>query len=449
MDPALGEPRHPLLPLLDIVETGVFTLGPDSRVRCINRAAERILGYPSGDAVGLDCHEVLGPHLCVPGCAIKSTLADRRTRADWAIRLRRHDGTSRDVIMSTAFLTGAGEEPYEVAITIRDVTEAEQVRRAIQDPWNFHGLICASAKMKEIAGLVREMAPYESTVLLLGESGTGKEIVARAIHAEGPRADRAFVTVNCSAYSEGVLESELFGHARGSFTGAVRDRAGRFEEADGGTVLLDEIGEIPPAIQVKLLRVLQEREVERVGDSRPRSVDIRVIAATNRDIREEVRRGRFREDLYYRLNVISVHLPPLRGRLEDVPALADQFIPRFASEMGKEAAALSDEALDRLLRHDWPGNVRELENTLEHAVLRSRGRLILPRDLPSEIAGAPLEQAPLDREARVDAALKVAGGRLGRAAEILGVHRTTLWRWLQRRDPAGCGPAPHRDNQQP
>jgi transcriptional regulator with PAS, ATPase and Fis domain len=197
---------------------------------------------------------------------------------------------------------------------------------------------------------------------------------------------------------------------------------------------------------VKLLRVLQEREVERVGDSRPRPVDIRVIAATNRDIREEVRRGRFREDLYYRLNVISVRLPPLRERLEDVPALADQFIPRFAREMGKEARTLTDEALDLLLRHDWPGNVRELENTLEHAVLRSRGPLIFPRDLPPEVAGTPPERPPLDRDARVDAALKVAGGRLGRAAEILGVHRTTLWRWLRQRDPAGCASPPYRDN---
>jgi two-component system response regulator HydG len=242
------------------------------------------------------------------------------------------------------------------------------------------------------------------------------------------------VTVNCSAYPEGLLESELFGHRRGSFTGAVRDRRGRFLVANGGTVFLDEIGEISSTVQVKLLRVLQEHVIEPVGQERPVPVDIRVVAATNRDLRAAVRAGRFREDLYYRLNVITIDLPPLRERSEDVPVLSAHFVERLATRTEKDVRGIADDAMEALLRHDWPGNVRELENALEHAVVRARGRLIRARDLPPEVRGGgaiALESGRL--ESRIDAALAAAGGKVGRAAEILGVHRTTVWRHLKKR----------------
>jgi transcriptional regulator with PAS, ATPase and Fis domain len=276
---------------------------------------------------------------------------------------------------------------------------------------------------------VRDVAPYDSTVLILGESGTGKELVARAIHAESSRADRPFVAVNCSAYSENLLESELFGHARGSFTGAERDRQGRFELANGGTVFLDEIGEISPKLQVKLLRVLQEREIERVGESRSRPVDLRIVAATNRDLQAEVREGRFREDLYYRLNVFTLRLPPLRERTEDIPALADHFLGKLCDRTGKEVRGLSGDVLDAFLRHSWPGNVRELENVVESALVRARGPLLTIADLPEGFrAEAALAAVPEDR---IRAALGRTGGCVTRAARLLGIHRTTLWRQMR------------------
>ncbi len=217
--------RQNLDALAAIVGIGLVTAGPDLKIRGMNDEAERLLGFQEGEGLGLSCREALGPHLCSSGCAFRQTLMDRETRRDWAVRVVTKKGDTRDLLLSTAFLEAENPSDAEVAITLRDVTEAEMVRRAIQDRWVFHGLICASGKMKEIVSLVRELAPYDSTVLILGESGTGKEIVARAVHEEGPRKDRPFITVNCSAYSEGLLESELFGHVRGAFTGAVGDRA--------------------------------------------------------------------------------------------------------------------------------------------------------------------------------------------------------------------------------
>jgi PAS domain S-box-containing protein len=420
-EPFMDIRRKNLDALLGIAATGMFSVDSEMRVRSMNREAEHLLGVDAREAVGLTCEELMGPHVCSPDCALKLTFADREPRRDWAVRIDRADGAQRDVILSTALLDAPAANQRELVVALRDVTEAERLRKAMSDRWVFHGLVCASGKMKEIVSLVREMGPYDSTVLLLGESGTGKEVVARAVHVESTRRDRPFLPVNCSAYSEGVLESELFGHVRGAFTGATRERKGRFETASGGTVFLDEVAEISPAIQVKLLRVLQERIVERVGDQKPIPVDIRVVAATNRDLKRAVSEGRFREDLYYRLNVIAVHLPPLRDRR------------RHSSRLGKEMRAISVEAMDMLFRYDWPGNVREIENAIEHAVVRAHGSVIVPRDFPPEVRGAdPHRTHGADHRSSVQAALQAAGGRIGRAAEILGVHRTTLWRWLRK-----------------
>ena len=427
--------RRSLEALIGIVGVGVFTAGPDLKIRSMNREAERLLGFGPGEAVGLTCRESLGPDLCSSTCAFRMTFIDRTARKDWTAQVTNRRGESRNLLLSTAFLDAPEPAEQEVAVILRDVTEAEQIRKALQDRWTFHGLVCASGKMKEIVSLVRELAPYDSTVLILGESGTGKEIIAHAVHEESPRNRQPFVTVNCSAYPEGLLESELFGHVRGAFTGAFADRKGRFVAANGGTLFLDEIGEISPAVQVKLLRVLQDHVIERVGDQKPIPVDLRVVAATNRDLRQEVREGRFREDLYYRLNVITVHLPALRERREDVPALTDHFLGIYAARTGKAIRAVSDEAMDLLLRHDWPGNVRELENAIEHAVVRAHGVVLTARDLPSEVRGRVVGTAATggDLPARIDAALAASDGRLGRAAEILGVHRTTVWRHMRRR----------------
>ncbi len=305
----------------------------------------------------------------------------------------------------------------------------EQVRRTVKIP----GIVYVSDAMREVMSRVARAAESRATVLITGESGTGKELVARAIHNAGDRRDRPFVAVNCAAVPETLIESELFGHEKGAFTGADRRRIGRFEQADGGTLFLDEVGEIPPHVQVKLLRVLQERSFERVGGNESISVNVRIITATNRDLEEEIRNGRFRQDLFYRLNVVSIDIPPLRTRRQDIPVLAEHFIRTYAEEHGKGNKSFTPEALDTLIKYSYPGNVRELGNIIEQAVVLSRGEVITVRDLPPAVAGqqepvcegitglnlddqvAALERASLDR------AMREAEGNKSAAARLLGI----------------------------
>jgi transcriptional regulator with PAS, ATPase and Fis domain len=298
--------------------------------------------------------------------------------------------------------------------------------------------------MIELYKEVARVAAYRSTVLIIGESGTGKELVARAIHGNSPRATRPFVAVNCGALAETLLEAELFGHTRGSFTGAIADKKGLFEEAEGGTIFLDEIGETSAALQVKLLRALQEGEIRRVGSTKSMKADARVIAATNRNLEDEVKAGRFREDLYYRLSVITLRVPPLRERREDIPLLVHHFLRRAREETGKRLT-LSEAALEALKNHDWSGNVRELENSIEHAALHARGQIITEDDLPARLksqreshltleeklfAGLPaLEE--VERRYLIHVLDAVSGNRT-RAAEVLQIDRRTLYRMAER-----------------
>jgi len=317
-------------------------------------------------------------------------------------------------------------------------------------PYEASGLIGRTPQMIELYKEIARVAPTPSTVLIVGESGTGKELIARAIHTHSPRARGPFVAINCGALTETLLEAELFGHARGSFTGAVTDKKGLFEEAHEGTIFLDEISETTPALQVKLLRVLQEGEIKRVGETRPRRVDVRVIAATNRDLEAEVRAGRFREDLYYRLSVITLRVPPLRERREDIPLLATHFLRRAAQQTGR-SLAFSSAALALLMAYSWPGNVRELENSIEYAVIHARGGVIMPEDLPEKIRAempslrrgrppAALETALFHDLPSLDElerryllyVLEVVKGTRSRAAEILGIDRRTLYRMAER-----------------
>jgi transcriptional regulator with PAS, ATPase and Fis domain len=293
--------------------------------------------------------------------------------------------------------------------------------------------------------MVARVAPTLSTVLVVGESGTGKELVARAIHTHSPRASGPFVAVNCTALSESLLESELFGHAKGAFTGAVQAKRGLFEEAQGGTLFLDEIGDVGQKMQAQLLRVLQEGEIRRVGGSEPVRVDVRVVAATNRDLDEEVREGRFREDLYFRINVVTIRLPPLRDRPSDIELLVNHFLAKYAARERRADANLAPEAMARLLKYTWPGNVRELENVIERALALAKDGVILPSDLPIEVTGVQPGVTPAtgglvdDRptlaelERRyIELILKETGGNKKRAAEILGIDRRTLYRTLER-----------------
>nr|MBK7067151.1 sigma-54-dependent Fis family transcriptional regulator [Deltaproteobacteria bacterium] len=322
------------------------------------------------------------------------------------------------------------------AIENRDVrAEADQLRRQLRerDARGLEGMVGASPAMQKVYKVAAQIAPARATVLITGESGTGKGELARAIHAKGPRVGKAFVTLHCAALAETLLESELFGHEKGSFTGADRRRVGRFEQANGGTLFLDEIGEIPLSIQVKLLRVLQERTFERVGGNEPVKVDVRLIAATNKDLSAEVESGRFREDLFYRLNVVHVDMPPLRVRENDVLTLARHFLDRFSKENDKLLEGFSDRALAKMLAHRWPGNVRELENAIERATVLAEGTLIDEDDLPIEVSSAGRQgiqipgstMAEIERHA-IEATLDAVGGSTARAAEMLDLSIRTI-----------------------
>lgn len=324
--------------------------------------------------------------------------------------------------------------------------ENRELRRQLSNTASMPGIIGRSSAIAHMQEIIDTVAPTEAIVLISGESGTGKELVARALHAHSSRADKIFVTVNCAALAENLLESELFGHEKGSFTGAERRREGRFAQAHGGTLFLDEVGEMPLSVQAKLLRALQQGEVQRVGSDTQLTVDVRVLAATNRDLRQEVAQKRFREDLFFRLNVISVDVPPLRERAEDIPLLAAHFLEGFASRNRKVVRGFSPQALDTMLRYSWPGNVRELENAVERAVILCHGDLITGRELPSMLSCAVQEDVrpaepdaslaglPLDAVERraIEETLRQAGDNKSEAARRLGITRATLHNKLRK-----------------
>jgi two-component system response regulator AtoC len=341
-------------------------------------------------------------------------------------------------------------QPSEVLLTLRKARERERLRRENQllrrDYHRAVGdrpIVASSPGMIELLEMMERAAAYKSTVLLTGESGTGKEVLARAIHAQSPRRDQAFVAVNCAAIPESLLESELFGHAKGAFTGADRARRGLFVEGDGGTFFLDEIGELPNPLQVKLLRVIQEEEVRPLGQSKPRPVDVRLIAATARDLDADVEAGRFREDLFYRLNVMRLEVPPLRERPRDIPLLVDHFVAHFRNVLGKPVRSIADDALERLVAYRWPGNVRELENVIERAVILAEDERLTLRELPQNVVAPEDGTRPqvrsgelcLKRARRaleadlIHRALRATGGNRTHAAKLLEIsHRALLYK---------------------
>jgi len=318
------------------------------------------------------------------------------------------------------------------------VSENRMLKAQLKEGARFEGIISVDPAMEEALNVVARAAPSRASVLIRGESGTGKELIARAVHAASPRADRPFVAVNCAALNENLIESELFGHEKGAFTGADAQRQGRFEQADGGTLFIDEVAEIPAEVQVKLLRVLQERTVERVGGNASIEVDVRLISATHQNVEELVRAGRFREDLFYRLNVVTLALPALRQRRQDIPVLVDFFLERYSAENGKQIGEVSREAMEALMRYDYPGNVRELQNMVERAVVMARGNSVTRADLPAELqpnqtpevgdaahATLPEQVEALERQA-IEQAMTEAGGVQSRAAELLGITERNL-----------------------
>jgi PAS domain S-box-containing protein len=419
--------------ILDSLMEGIIAHDKERRILFFNRAAEKITGYDRAEVLGRDCHEAFGAPFCGGRCSFCGEPPNSWTNVDYPLNLVTKEGSSRRIEMSVTGMTDETGCFSGVLAAFRDVTDLIGLQIRLGQITSFAGIIGQDHKMLQIFEQIRDLATNDYPVYLTGETGTGKEMVAAAIHNESRRGGGPFVPINCGALPEGVLESELFGHVKGAFSGAIRDKKGRFELADGGSIFLDEVVDLTKSMQVKLLRVLQEGTFERVGGEETVSVDVRVISAANRDLKREVERKNFREDLYYRLNVVPVELPPLRERKNDIPLLAEEFL-RQASEQGQKTASLSKKALSMMMDYLWPGNVRELQNALHYALVKCKGRLILPEDLPMELkSGRSSRRGPTRKlnQEMVQAALDRTGGNKAKAARHLGVGRATLYRFLE------------------
>jgi PAS domain S-box-containing protein len=433
-------PFTPTEAILESISDGVFTVDLEWRITSFNRAAEEITGIPRKEAVGRLCSEVFRSSMCEVECALRQTLRTGKPIIGKSGYIIDAEGGRIPISVSTAVLRDVEGRVIGGAETFRDLSEVEALRQELEGRFRIGDIASRSPLMQKIFEVLPAIAASPSTVLILGETGTGKELVARTIHGLSPRRKGPFVAVNCGALPETLLESELFGYKAGAFTGANKDKPGRFAMARGGTLFLDEIGEVSPALQVRLLRVLQDWIYEPLGATRSETADVRVIVATNRDLAEEMRQGAFREDLYYRVNVVRLELPPLRRRKEDIPLLAHQFIDRFNRVQQKSVEGIEAEALSLLMGHEWPGNVRELENAIERAFILCNEGFIGIEHLPEELTahGASRTSSPDMRTARdlIDAqAIRVALERNGynrlRAAKELGIHKTTLFRKMK------------------
>ncbi|MGD9168337.1 MAG: sigma 54-interacting transcriptional regulator [Syntrophobacterales bacterium] len=419
--------------ILDSLMEGIIAHDKERRILFFNRAAEKITGYHRSEVLGRDCHDAFGAPFCGGRCSFCGEPPNSWTNVYYPVNLVTKEGSSRRIEMSVAGMTDETGCFTGVLAAFRDVTDLVGLQIRLGQITSFAGIIGQDHKMLHIFEQIRELATNDYPVYLSGETGTGKEMVAAAIHNESQRGGGPFVPINCGALPEGVLESELFGHVKGAFSGAIRDKKGRFELADGGTIFLDEVVDLTKSMQMKLLRVLQEGTFERVGGEETVSVDVRVISAANRDLKREVERKNFREDLYYRLNVVPVVLPPLRERKNDIPLLAEEFL-RQAGEEGQKTAGLSKKALSIMMDYPWPGNVRELQNALHYALVKCKGRLIRPEDLPMELkSGRASRRGPTRKlnPEMVQAALDRTGGNKAKAARHLGVGRATLYRFLE------------------
>jgi sigma-54 dependent transcriptional regulator, acetoin dehydrogenase operon transcriptional activator AcoR len=368
--------------------------------------------------------------------ALEQTIQSRRPIRSYQVQCQ-NAGSARFIELSTAPVFDQRNEFTGAMLLVKDVTRLVELEKTLSGRQLPQAIVGKSDPMRQVMGLIDQLAHLDATVLITGESGTGKELVVDALHNGGSRSRKPLIKVNCAALSENILESELFGHIRGAFTGAVQDRVGRIQAAEGGTLFLDEIGDLPHKLQVKLLRFLEQKEYERVGETRTRQANVRLLAATNADLPFLVREGRFREDLYYRLNVFRINLPPLRRRREDIPLLARHFLDFFARQYKKDVGGIHEETLAFLLRHQWPGNIRELRHVIEHAIVLCTGERIRLEHLPEEILNAarrdaepaPIPQsAPQDEKTLIMDALLRAQGNRSRAAQLLGVHRATLYR---------------------
>ena len=428
--------------ILDSIADGVFTVDTEWRITSFNQAAERITGVSREEAIGQRCSDIFQASICQTACALKKTMETGQQIIDLPIDVLNSQGKKVPISISTAVLRDKAGKVVGGVETFRDLSAIEELKKEITKRYTYMDIVSKNHRIQEIFAILPDVAESDSTVLIQGPSGSGKELFARAIHHLSFRNEQPYVVVSCGALPDTLLESELFGYVKGAFTDAKRDKPGRFDLAQGGTIFLDEIGDVSPAMQIKLLRVLQEREYEPLGAIAPVKADVRIIAASNKNLAELVEAGSFRQDLYYRLNVVRIELPNLSRRREDIPLLVEHFINVFNLRKGKHIAGVSPEVLEVLMRYDFPGNVRELENIIEHTFVLCRGKQIELEHLPHEISGkleqrgVPEETAgdPLkDSEARViRETLRRYNGHRGMTAQALGIHPSTLWRKMKR-----------------
>ncbi len=415
------------------VGDAIVTVDEKMEVIAANEATNGICGFSPEEAIGRGFSDI--QKRCDNSCrkVLDETLKSRHIIREYRIECRHQDRPKQVVLLSSSPLTNTADCFMGAVLVVRDITRLTDLERELRDRHPFHRMIGKSEKMQEVYGLIEDLAATDTTVLISGESGTGKELVARALHYGGPRGAKAMVNVNCSALTENLLESELFGHMKGAFTGAIKNKIGRFQMADEGTLFLDEIGDISPRIQLKLLRVLQEREFELVGDSKTITVDVRLIAATNRDLRTKMRLGEFREDFFYRLKVVEIALPPLRERPEDIPLFVAHFLDFFGKSFKKDIDGVSDDVMTAFMRYPWPGNVRELEHAVEHSFAICHDRTITVAHLPSEIKEYSdpnniSEINVIDEPKKLFNVLEKADWNKAKAARMLGISRQTIYR---------------------
>jgi PAS domain S-box-containing protein len=427
--------RDNLEHVLDSLKEGIIAHDMNRRIFFFNQEAERISGYSRADVLGKDCHEAFGHPFCGGHCKFSGEASDMSENTEHTISIATRSGELRRVEMSITSMKGDDGEFVGVLTSFRDITDIFSLQLQAGKLTSFGNIIGQDHKMYKIFKHIRDVSAYDYPVHISGETGTGKELVAFAIHNESSRNGASFVPINCGALPEGLIESELFGHVKGAFSGAIRDKKGRFELADGGTAFLDEVAELSNNMQAKLLRFLQENQFERVGGEHTLSVDVRVISATNINLKEAVKSGRFREDLFYRLNVIPIHMPPLRDRKIDIPLLIERFLHEAGERYGRDPLKVSARAMSLMLDYQWPGNVRELQNAVQFAFVKCDGNIIEADDLPIELREVennwtrrgPAKKLNPDG---VRSALVKTGGNKAKAARLLGVGRATLYRFL-------------------
>lgn len=427
--------------ILDSIADGVFTTDMDWNITSFNRAAERITGVSREQAIGQKCFDVFHADICQVGCALQKSIESGKEIINFRVNILNSDGQQTPISISTAVLRDDKGNIIGGVETFRDLSTVEMLRKKIHHQYTFEDIISKNSEIKKIFNILPDIAASDSTVLIEGPSGSGKELFARVIHNLSKRKKKKYVVVNCGAIPDTLLESELFGYAKGAFTDAKKDKPGRFALAEGGTIFLDEIGDISNALQVKLLRVLQEKEYEPLGSSITVKANVRVVAATNKKLSDLLARGLFRDDLYYRLNVVKIALPTLAQRREDIPLLIEHFISKLNVEKGKDIEGISEEALDILMRYDFPGNIRELENIIEYAFVLCHGLEIQRKHLPLELNESPptnnSERAvdnPLDQAeaSTIVHTLCEYEGNRRKTAAALGINKSTLWRKMKK-----------------